>query len=657
MAHHHPVGQSEAQIGRHAPASRPQSRDSALTAGDNQTTGNHAADVPSGVSVEQAEADFVQLQRELTSASRVSRRRSAVKNIDPEKAAPVDSRGTDDESLFDLETALRGSLAADEAAGIKPKHIGVCWDGLTVKGIGGMANYVQTFPNAFINFFDVITPVMNLLGLGKKPPEATLLDGFQGVCNPGEMVLVLGKPGSGCTTFLKTIANQRHGYTSVQGDVFYGPWTAKEFSRYRAEAVYNAEDDIHHPTLTVEQTLGFALDTKMPAKRPGNMTKDDFKEHVISTLLKMFNIEHTRKTVVGDHFVRGISGGERKRVSIAEMMITNACILSWDNSTRGLDASTALDFTRSLRILTNLYKTTTFVSLYQASENIYRLFDKVMVIDEGKQVYFGPANEARSYFEGLGFAPRPRQTTPDYLTGCTDEFERQYAPGCSENNSPHSPDTLREAFRKSNYQKKLESEIAEYKANLEKEKHKHNDFQIAVKESKRGASKRSVYQVGFHLQVWALVKRQFTLKLQDRFNLTLAWVRSIVIAIVLGTLYLNLEKTSASAFSKGGLLFVALLFNAFQAFSELAGTMLGRAIVNKHKAFAFHRPSALWIGQIIVDQGVCSVRDHAILHHCVLHEWPGEGCRCFFHLLPLDSVGKHRHDAVLPNHRLCEPRL
>ncbi|KAG8423997.1 ATP-binding cassette transporter snq2 [Metarhizium acridum] len=602
MAHHHPVGQSEAQIGRHAPASRPQSRDSALTAGDNQTTGNHAADVPSGVSVEQAEADFVQLQRELTSASRVSRRRSAVKNIDPEKAAPVDSRGTDDESLFDLETALRGSLAADEAAGIKPKHIGVCWDGLTVKGIGGMANYVQTFPNAFINFFDVITPVMNLLGLGKKPPEATLLDGFQGVCNPGEMVLVLGKPGSGCTTFLKTIANQRHGYTSVQGDVFYGPWTAKEFSRYRAEAVYNAEDDIHHPTLTVEQTLGFALDTKMPAKRPGNMTKDDFKEHVISTLLKMFNIEHTRKTVVGDHFVRGISGGERKRVSIAEMMITNACILSWDNSTRGLDASTALDFTRSLRILTNLYKTTTFVSLYQASENIYRLFDKVMVIDEGKQVYFGPANEARSYFEGLGIAPRPRQTTPDYLTGCTDEFERQYAPGCSENNSPHSPDTLREAFRKSNYQKKLESEIAEYKANLEKEKHKHNDFQIAVKESKRGASKRSVYQVGFHLQVWALVKRQFTLKLQDRFNLTLAWVRSIVIAIVLGTLYLNLEKTSASAFSKGGLLFVALLFNAFQAFSELAGTMLGRAIVNKHKAFAFHRPSALWIGQIIVDQ-------------------------------------------------------
>ncbi|KAK2601999.1 ATP-binding cassette transporter snq2 [Conoideocrella luteorostrata] len=583
-------------------SSQRDSGDSNSTAANHQKLEHDAGEVRSAVSVEQAEADFAELQREFTGASRAGRRQSTGKNIDPEKAVPVDSKNTDTESIFDLETALRGDLAAGEAAGIKAKHIGACWDGLTVKGFGGMTNYVQTFPNAFINFFDIITPLIGLTGLGRKPVEATLLDSFQGVCKPGEMVLVLGKPGSGCTTFLKTIANQRYGYTSVQGDVFYGPWTAKEFKRYRAEAVYNAEDDIHHPTLTVEQTLGFALDTKMPAKRPANMTKTEFKEHIVSTLLKMFNIEHTRKTVVGDHFVRGISGGERKRVSIAEMMITNACILSWDNSTRGLDASTALDFTRSLRIQTNLYKTTTFVSLYQASENIYNLFDKVLVIDEGKQVFFGPSKEARSYFEGLGFAPRPRQTTPDYLTGCTDEFERQYAPGRSEKDTPHSPDTLLKAFRESTYQRKLEAEITKFKDNLEQEKHKHDDFQVAVKESKRGTSKKSVYQVGFHLQVWALMKRQFTLKLQDRFNLTLAWTRSMVIAIVLGTLYLNLEKTSASAFSKGGLLFIALLFNAFQAFSELAGTMLGRAIVNKHKAFAFHRPSALWIGQIIVDQ-------------------------------------------------------
>lgn len=321
------------------------------------------------------------------------------------------SSGGDEEAQFDLEGALRTGLDAEQKAGIRPKHIGLIWENFTVKGMGGFSNYVKTFPNAFIDFFDVITPVIGLLGLGKKGVEATLLDNFKGVCQPGEMVLVLGRPGSGCTTFLKTIANQRYGYTSISGEVLYGPYTAEEFQQYRGEAVYNAEDDLHHPTLTVEQTLAFALDTKTPKKLPAGLTKKQFKEQVISMLLKMFNIEHTRNTVVGGHFVRGVSGGERKRVSIAEMLITNACILSWDNSTRGLDASTALDFVKSLRIQTDLYRTTTFVSLYQASENIYREFDKVLVIDGGKQVYFGPADKARQYFEGLGFNKRPRQTT------------------------------------------------------------------------------------------------------------------------------------------------------------------------------------------------------------------------------------------------------
>ncbi|KAM0077602.1 ATP-binding cassette transporter snq2 [Fusarium odoratissimum] len=553
-----------------------------------------------GVSIEQAEAEFAELQREFTGVSRASRRKSRASVADPEKNAHAEDNEV--ESIFDLEAALRGGLDREREVGIKSKHIGVYWNDLTVKGYGGMSNYVPTFPDAFVNFFDVITPVIRMLGLGPKPEQVALLDRFKGVCKPGEMVLVLGKPGSGCTTFLKTIANQRWGYTAVEGEVLYGKWKNTEFDQYRGEAVYSAEDDIHHPTLTVEQTLGFALDTKMPKLRPGNMSKQEFKESVITTLLKMFNIEHTRHTIVGDHFVRGVSGGERKRVSIAEAMICSGAVFSWDNSTRGLDASTALDFAKSLRIQTNLYKTTTFVSLYQASENIYNLFDKVMVIDGGKEVYFGPAASARSYFEGLGFAPRPRQTSADYLTGCTDAFEREYAPGRSEENAPHDPETLEQAFKKSDAFKSLEAEMAEYKASLAHEEETHNNFQLAVKEGKRGTSKRSVYQVGFHLQVWALMKRQFTLKLQDRFNLFVGWFRSIVIAIVLGTLYLNLGKTSASAFSKGGLLFVALLFNAFQAFSELASTMTGRTIVNKHKAYAFHRPSALWIAQIFVDQ-------------------------------------------------------
>lgn len=82
------------------------------------------------------------------------------------------------------------------------------------------------------------------------------------------------------------------------------------------------DDTHHHPTLTVGQTLGFALDVKTPGKLPAGMTKSQFKESVIDMLLKMFNIVHTKNTVIGNQFVRGVSGGERKRVSIAEMLLT-----------------------------------------------------------------------------------------------------------------------------------------------------------------------------------------------------------------------------------------------------------------------------------------------------------------------------------------------
>ncbi|TVY17321.1 ABC transporter G family member 11 [Lachnellula arida] len=574
----------------------------------------------SGVDVKSAEAEFATLQRELTGISQTSRHLSRTHSRqsqasktkgtsrDVEKAATSESNSEGEQ--FDLESTLRGNQNAERDAGIRPKHIGVIWDGLTVTGAGGVTNFVKTFPDAFVSFFNVIETGMNIFGIGKKGRQVKILDDFRGVVTPGEMVLVLGRPGSGCTTFLKVIANQRFGYTGVNGEVLYGPFDAKTFAKqYRGEAVYNQEDDVHHPTLTVGQTLGFALDTKTPGKRPDGISKTDFKNKVITTFLRMFNIEHTRNTIVGNPFVRGVSGGERKRVSIAEMMVTSATVCAWDNSTRGLDASTALDYAKSLRVMTNIYKTTTFVSLYQASENIYKQFDKVLVIDEGREVYFGPAKDARSYFEGLGFKEKPRQTSPDFLTGCTDEFEREYADGRTSENAPHSPETLAKAFNDSKYAKLLDDEMVQYRKTLAEDKQRQEDFQVAVHDSKRkGASRKSVYSIPFFLQVWALMQRQYLIKWQDKFSLVVSWITSIVIAIVLGTVWLNLPQTSAGAFTRGGLLFISLLFNAFQAFSELASTMMGRPIVNKHKAYTFHRPSALWIAQILVDVAFSAIQ-------------------------------------------------
>ena len=259
--------------------------------------------------------------------------------------------------------------------------------------------------------------------------------------------------------------------------------------------------------------------------------------------------------------------------------------------------------------MTNIYKTTTFVSLYQASENIYSQFDKVIVLDEGRQVFFGPTSEARAYFEDLGFKEKPRQTTPDYLTGCTDPFEREYASGKSELNSPYDPDSLAQAFDGSILAAKLSHEMVEYRKELENEKEVYADFETAHQQGKqKHTMKSSVYGAPYYLQVWALMRRQFLIKWQDKFSLVVSWFTMLVVAIILGTVWLDLPDTSAGAFTRGGVLFISLLFNAFQAFGELAATMLGRPIVNKHRAYTFYRPSALWIAQIIIDLAFAAVR-------------------------------------------------
>lgn len=175
-----------------------------------------------GIDVKAAEAEFAELQRELTGIS--TRSKALSKTRSKSKTADAGDVEKNAESIaesktgqFDLENTLRGNRQAEEDSGIRSKHIGVIWDGLTVRGTGGVSNFVKTFPDAFVSFFNVLETAMNIFGAGKKGREVNILEDFRGVMKAGEMVLVLGRPGSGCTTFLKVIANQRFGYTGVNG--------------------------------------------------------------------------------------------------------------------------------------------------------------------------------------------------------------------------------------------------------------------------------------------------------------------------------------------------------------------------------------------------------------------------------------------------------
>ena len=495
-----------------------------------------------------------------------------------DEAAEVEEEQAEIEKLM---SRMFGKGRQQNSEDEKTRHVGLVFQNLTVKGMGLGAALQPTLSDPFLGLPRMLKALFT--GGAKraagKPPIRTILNDFSGSVRPGEMLLVLGRPGSGCSTFLKVLANQRYGYEKIDGEVTYGGEDAKTMGKhYRGEVLYNPEDDLHYATLSVKNTLQFALTTRTPGKESRNEgeTRQQYVQEFLRVVSKLFWIEHTMNTKVGDAFVRGISGGEKKRVSIAEAMITKASTQCWDNSTRGLDASTALEYVQSLRTLTNMAHISTCIALYQAGESLYDLFDKVVLIDEGKCLYYGPTEEAAAYFEGLGFKRPARWTTADFLTSVTDPHERQIRAGF-ENRIPRSTAQFEAAYRKS----------GSYEANLrdiEGLEQQAEEQRLQRVGAQTKATKEKNYTLPFHKQVWACTHRQFLVMIGDRLSLGGKWGGILFQALIVGSLFYNMPKTSSGVFTRGGVLFFMLLFNALLALAELTSAFSSRPILLKHKS-------------------------------------------------------------------------
>ena len=506
------------------------------------------------------------------------------------------------EDDFELGQFMREGHFEKRKDGRSAKKVGVAYKHLTVKGVGSTTSFARTLPDAVLGTFGpdlyrIVSNFVPALKFGKREQMRTLIHDFSGVVKDGEMMLVLGRPGSGCSTFLKAIANNRESYAAVEGEVSYGGIPAdRQKKQFRGEVNYNPEDDSHMADLNVWQTLKFALTNK---------TKKNEKHEIpiiLEALLKVFGISHTKYTKVGDEYVRGVSGGERKRVSIAETLATKSTVNCWDNSTRGLDASTALDYAKSLRIMTDMSNRTTLVTLYQAGEGIYEVMDKVMVIDAGRCIYQGPARAAKQYFIDLGFKCPERQTTADFLTAVTDPTERQFRPGF-EYTAPKTAEELEKAFRESEAYKSVLREIEDYEAELERSGYiDAKEFEGAVRESKsRTVRKKSPFTVSFFRQVIACTQREFWLTWGDKTTLYTKFFIILSNSLIVGSLFYGQSLDTSGAFSRGGSGFFSILFLGWLQLSELMKAVSGRNVVNRHEDYAFYRPRAVVIARVVQD--------------------------------------------------------
>lgn len=543
------------------------------------------------------------------SQSYYSSRRPSVGTAEAQDSEALERKGTLDglelsdevfdpkSEKFDMTKWIKMTLRLIDEEGIKLKRAGVLFKNLNVSGSGSALNLQKNVGSLFMAPLR-FRETFNL----KKTPRHILHD-FNGLMKSGELLIVLGRPGSGCSTFLKALTGQMHGLHMDEGtEINYNGIPQQQMIKeFKGEVIYNQEVDKHFPHLTVGETLEHAAALRMPQQRPLQMSRADAVKHLVQVVMAIFGLSHTYNTKVGNDFVRGVSGGERKRVSIAEMALAGAAMAAWDNSTRGLDSATALTFVKSLRLAADMEGSAHAVAIYQASQAIYDLFDKAIVLYEGRQIYYGKASKAKAYFEEMGWYCPTRQTTGDFLTSVTNPTERQAKEGF-EDKVPRTPEEFEAYWKKSPECAELNRDVQEYEKTYGGDS---GELQ-AFRNYKQGAQAKHVrpkspYVVSVPMQIKLNTKRQWHRIWNDKASTFTPIFANIIIALIIGSVFFGTPDATVGFQSKGATLFFAILINALTAISEINSLYDQRPIVEKHKSYAFYHPATEAIAGIVLD--------------------------------------------------------
>jgi len=248
--------------------------------------------------------------------------------------------------------------------------------------------------------------------------------------------------------------------------------------------------------------------------------------------------------------------------------------------------------------MTDVLGLASIATLYQAGNGIYHLFDKVLVLDGGKQVYYGPMDEARLFMEDLGFACQEGANVADYLTGVTVPTERRILPGYSLT-FPRTAEALKDAYERSTIFARMQAEYA-YPAS-EGAREITQLFRQGVAAEKHQLPENSPLTVSFPMQVKACVIRQYQIIWGDKATFIVKQAFTMMQALVMGSLFYNAPDNSGGMFVKSGALFFSLLYNALLSMTEVTDSFSGRPILVKHKFFGFYNPAAFCIAQITAD--------------------------------------------------------
>ncbi|KAK9715931.1 hypothetical protein RND81_06G199400 [Saponaria officinalis] len=236
--------------------------------------------------------------------------------------------------------------------------------------------------------------------------EKEILHGITGSVSPGEVLALMGPSGSGKTTLLNLLGG-RLTQPAPGGSVTYNDQPYSKFLKSRIGFV--TQDDVLFPHLTVRETLTYAAYLRLPK----TLTKQQKEQRALDVICEL-GLDRCQDTMIGGSFVRGVSGGERKRVCIANEIIINPSLLFLDEPTSGLDSTTALRTVQMLQDIAEAGKTV-ITTIHQPSSRLFHKFDKLILLGKGSLLFYGKASEAMTYFSSIGCSPLISMNPAEFL--------------------------------------------------------------------------------------------------------------------------------------------------------------------------------------------------------------------------------------------------
>ncbi|GAA5889931.1 hypothetical protein JCM5296_003652 [Sporobolomyces johnsonii] len=440
---------------------------------------------------------------------------------------------------------------------------------------------------------------------GSRGKGKMLVAAVEGVVHQGELLLVLGPPGSHASVLVRGLSCCTELPFSETSEVDYGllppsaalrPTLSSLATRrehnIRSQIVHMDDRDIHFASLSLRSSLLPASHAKTPANRQDGSTRSQWAEEKMNSIVEALGLGHALGTAIGSPLVRGLSGGERKRASVSEALLTRAAVLLLDGPFNGLDSSTALSVLSYLRDWAKDGKRSIVITTPHCADSLYELFDKVLVLDSsGRQIFFGRTTEAQPYFEqlGLGFTRRLDlgEGVAEFLVGC--------------NEGRSNDRELERAWKQSTQRKALQHDLATYDSIYPFASCAGPLLDALAEEKSKFTAKSSHYTVSFARQVALLTRRQYALIASELPAYVTKTSVNLLLSLTVGTLFFRLPPTTDHAFTRGSLLLLSIMFNAYLSLAELGKTIEGRDIVKRQGDYGFFSSSALAVARVAGD--------------------------------------------------------